>query len=193
MSERAPHLPEQEHSHEQHNGYDAEKQQEIARNRLEKAAESVREKSEAEVDSISEKAEKRAQSSEDLKQVLEHQTHDQDSQKAYSHTAPEMMPRLYAQARKQLKPMDRTISKVVHNPKIEAVSNVAGSTVARPSGFLYGALFSFIATLLFLVVSKRYGYEYNAFIGILAFVGGFFFGLIVEFAVRALKHPAKKT
>jgi hypothetical protein len=86
---------------------------------------------------------------------------------------------------KQLPPTQRTLSKIIHNPAVDAVSTVAGETVARPSGLLSGALFSIIANLLIIGICRYYGYEYNYLIGLLGFVGGFVVGLFVELVYRA--------
>lgn len=86
---------------------------------------------------------------------------------------------------KHLKPADRRLSKVIHNPKVEAVSDLTGGTIARPSGLLYGGIFSLITSLGFYIIAKHYGYEYPYVIGLLFFVGGFIFGLIVELLVKS--------
>ncbi len=88
---------------------------------------------------------------------------------------------------KHLKPADRRLSKVIHNPKVEAVSDVTGSTIARPSGLLYGGVFSLITSLGFYMIARHYGYEYPYILGILFFVGGFVLGLIIELATKSLK------
>lgn len=78
----------------------------------------------------------------------------------------------------------RAFSKVIHNPIIEATSEVAGKTIARPSGILLGGLFAFIGSSVFLWVSRHYGYEYNYLLFFLFFVGGFFVGLTVELGIK---------
>lgn len=90
-------------------------------------------------------------------------------------------------AQKQLNAPERAFSKVIHNPGIETVSNIAGSTVARPSGLLSGGVFSVIGSLAFIFISRYYGYEYNFLIGVTCFIGGFFFGLVVELVFKLLR------
>lgn len=79
---------------------------------------------------------------------------------------------------------DRTLSKVIHHPVVEAVSEVAGKTVARPSGILAGGIFAFIGSSAFLWIARHYGYEYNYLLFALFFIGGFFVGLLLELFIR---------
>lgn len=92
--------------------------------------------------------------------------------------------RTMKRVQKKLPAPARAFSKVVHNPAVEAVSEVAGKTVARPSGILVGGIFAFLGSSLFLWITKHYGYEYNYLLFALFFIGGFFVGLIVELGLR---------
>ncbi len=91
---------------------------------------------------------------------------------------------------KHLRPAERRFSKVIHNPKVEIISDIAGGTVARPSGLLYGGVFALLSSLSLYLLSRHYGYEYSYFVGIIFFVGGFVFGLLVESLARIFKKPA---
>ena len=90
--------------------------------------------------------------------------------------------------RKDLNAPEKVLSKVIHNPVVDAVSEVAEKTVARPSGFLSGSIFAFLGSSTFLYISKYYGYEYNFLLMALFFVGGFVLGLLIELLVRMLKR-----
>lgn len=90
----------------------------------------------------------------------------------------------------KLSPTSRAFSKIVHQPTIEKVSEISGKTIARPSGILFGGIFSFIGSSFFLWAARHYGYRYNFLLFILFFVGGFFLGLAIELAIRILR--AKK-
>lgn len=81
----------------------------------------------------------------------------------------------------------RRFSKVIHNPVVETASDVAGGTIARPSGLLAGGITSLIVNLLVIIVCRYYGYEYNYLLGILGFLGGFVLGVTAEFAYRAIR------
>lgn len=85
---------------------------------------------------------------------------------------------------RKLPASQRAFSKVVHQPLVEQVSDVTGATIARPSGVLVGGLFSVIASIGVLIACRHYGYEYNFTIGLMAFVGGFVAGLLLELAFR---------
>jgi hypothetical protein len=91
---------------------------------------------------------------------------------------------------KHLRPADRQFSKVIHNPVVESVSEITGATLARPSGLMYGGIFSLVASSLLYLISKHYGYEYSFFIGILFFIGGFLVGLIVEILAKPFTRKA---
>lgn len=85
-------------------------------------------------------------------------------------------------------PAQRSFSKFIHNPTVEVISNATENTVGRPSGLLFGGLFSVIAGLGVLYICNHYGYEYNFTIGLAFFVGGFFAGLIIEGLWRLFKR-----
>lgn len=88
--------------------------------------------------------------------------------------------RTIKQVQKQLPTADRAFSKVVHQPAVEAVSNAAEATVARPYGLLVGGIFSLISSIGVLYICRHYGYEYNFLVGLAAFGGGFIVGIVGE-------------
>ena len=90
--------------------------------------------------------------------------------------------------RRRLNPADRALSKIVHQPVIDAVSNFAGKTVARPSAILGGGLFALAGSSLLLYMSKHYGFEYNFSIFLALFLGGFAVGLIAELLTKIAKN-----
>lgn len=94
--------------------------------------------------------------------------------------------RIKKQIQRQLPIHDRTLSKVIHQPVIEAVSNAAEGTVARPSGLLFGGLLSLISSSIVLYICRHYGYEYNSLIGIASFAGGFIAGIILEMGYKLI-------
>ncbi len=91
-------------------------------------------------------------------------------------------------AQSRLKGPEKSFSKVIHNPKIEKVSEVAAKTVARPSGFLLGSISAFITSLVVLYISKRSGFTYNYLLFVLVFVGGYLLGVLVELVLRPLRR-----
>jgi hypothetical protein len=92
--------------------------------------------------------------------------------------------RTLKRARRQLPVRSRALSKVVHQPTIESISELAGKTIARPSGILAGGIVAFIGSSLFLWIARHYGYEYNFLLFALLFVGGFFIGLLIELVMQ---------
>ena len=51
-------------------------------------------------------------------------------------------------ARRHMNAPSKALSKVIHQPVIEKVSEVAGATVARPSGILGGGLFAVLGSAI---------------------------------------------
>lgn len=92
--------------------------------------------------------------------------------------------------RKQLAKPERAFSKVIHNKKIETVSEAGSKTIARPSGILGGGICAFAGSAFLFYMAKHYGFEYSFSTFILLFVGGFFVGMFCE---MLLKFILKKT
>jgi hypothetical protein len=85
----------------------------------------------------------------------------------------------------KLNPAERSLSKVVHQPLVESVSEVGSKTIARPSGILGGGIISLLGSGVVLYMAKHYGFEYSYFIFIALFLAGFFVGSAIELLVRA--------
>lgn len=100
--------------------------------------------------------------------------------------------RLLKKTSTHLSKPEKTFSKVIHRPIVEKTSEIAGKTVARPSGILFGGIAAFIATVFLLIVSKRAGFTYNYLFFFLVFIGGYFAGLFVELIYRLIKKPARR-
>lgn len=83
--------------------------------------------------------------------------------------------------RTQMSAPSRTFSKLIHNKTVEKVSDVAGSTVARPNAILSGAVFAFLLTLAVYLVAKNLGYPLSGFETIGAFILGWIIGLVYDF------------
>jgi hypothetical protein len=86
---------------------------------------------------------------------------------------------------------ERTLSKVIHQPVVRKVSEVASGTVSRPSGILGGGVLAFIGTSSYLYLAKHMGFEYNFGVFILLFVGGFVLGLVLEMIVHLATMSAR--
>lgn len=132
---------------------------------------------------ISEQAETHAESSDSIN-IDKHNDDEPDTvvgmqqvlkADAYRHT-------LRTIQRKLPKPA-RMFSKLAHNNVVESVSEVGSKTVARPSGFLGGSLFSFAGSLTLLYLSRHYGFTYNYALFFILFVLGFLVGIAIELAI----------
>ena len=183
MAERLHHIPESENTHEAKPYGSAEHLKKSEEDRPTHSPEKEAEK----LKILTEKIEKEAKSSKEFESKIdktEKQAHGHHQSTQYqAHTGSQAIKRV----QKHLKPSERKFSKVVHNPAVEIISDITGGTVARPSGLLYGGLFSLLSSLALYFISKHYGYEYSYFVGILFFVGGFVFGLLVESTLKIFK------
>jgi hypothetical protein len=88
--------------------------------------------------------------------------------------------------RRHLRAPEKTFSKVIHQPVVDKVSEVAGKTVARPSGIIGGGLFAIVGSTMLLFITKKYGFEYNYLMFFMLFVAGFVTGMVVELLVKLL-------
>lgn len=99
------------------------------------------------------------------------------------------------QIRRHLSKREQTLSKVIHQPVIRAVSEASSKTISRPSGLLGGGIMAFIGSTSYLLLAKNLGfsrYNYAAFLALFAI--GFAFGVFLEFVVWAAtrsRHHAK--
>lgn len=100
--------------------------------------------------------------------------------------------RTLTRIRKDLPLPGRALSRVVHNPVVDAVSEVGAKTIGRPSGLLSGSIFAFLGSSVFLWVAKHYGYEYNFLLFALFFAAGFALGLVIEMLYRLGKQIVSK-
>ena len=81
----------------------------------------------------------------------------------------------------ELPPVQRTFSKVIHNPVVEKTSEVVGATVARPNAILAGAVVAFFAVLAVYLTAKHFGYVLSGFETIGAFIVGWVLGCLYDF------------
>jgi hypothetical protein len=92
-----------------------------------------------------------------------------------------------SQVRGHLSPTQKLASKIVHQPFIEAASEIGSKTIARPSGLLGGGLTALIGSLGIIIVAKRVGFEVPNSIFWVLFLIGFLLGMAIEFLFRKLK------
>jgi hypothetical protein len=82
----------------------------------------------------------------------------------------------------------RSFSKVINNDTVDKVSNVAGRTVARPSGILGAGIFAFIGMAIVTYVANKQGFRVNSgavFMSLLLI--GWLAGISLEGLTRLLR------
>lgn len=99
--------------------------------------------------------------------------------------------RTLSHVRNRLSKPEKKFSKTIHQPVVEKSSEIIGSTIARPSGILFGGLFSFIGSLAGYLIARQLGGELPYSIFALLFVGGFAIGLIIELIIYLFKSKKR--
>ncbi len=92
------------------------------------------------------------------------------------------------ETRQKLSKPQKAFSKVIHQPQVDAISDITGKTIARPSGLFFGGFFALIGSLLYFFLSHHYHFTYKYIAFSLFFIGGFIIGLIVEFLGKTFKR-----
>lgn len=82
--------------------------------------------------------------------------------------------------RQQMSAPDRLVSRIIHQPAVNAFSETAAKTIGRPSGLLGGGFLSLVGTSVYYYIAKHYGYDYNYLIFLLLIASGFIAGWLVE-------------
>lgn len=189
MSER---LRTQQETHEQHPGQHHE-QQESLRKSLEKRAEKATHEHKEKIEEIRSAIETEA----DSKQEHPVEKHAKKSAETGHPTFVNRelkniaYQRTLRRTQNKLPLPAKALSKVIHQPAIEAVSEAASKTIARPSGVLMGGIAAFLGSSIFLWAAKYYGFRYNFLLFILFFVGGFFIGLLIELGLHFAQRKSK--
>ncbi len=94
--------------------------------------------------------------------------------------------RAITRVRRQLTPGQRSFSKVIHQPVVDAVSEATAKTIGRPSGILGGGLLALAGTTAYYYITKHYGYDYNYGVFLLLVAAGFVVGWLAEFLLRTM-------
>ena len=93
---------------------------------------------------------------------------------------------LFNNIRHYLPILDKQLSKVIHQPVIEEVSDKTSKTIARSSGVLGGSILAFVGSLSYLIFVKYVGITYNYTWVFIFFIIGFIVGLAIELLIRTL-------
>jgi hypothetical protein len=91
-----------------------------------------------------------------------------------------------AQTRKHLSKFDTKASELIHQPKIEHLSEIGSKTIARPISLISGALTSLILGITVLFIAKTNGFYINRTIWILLFILGYIIGLFIELFLKLI-------
>lgn len=129
-------------------------------------------------------AEKQAAPAEDYRPAAERETPaspafhaDKNPDRAYKKTMDTIQ--------REMSPPARVFSKVIHNKAVEKVSDVAGSTIARPNALLSGAVCAFLLVGALYLHARYFGYALQGSETMAAFLLGWAIGLTFDF-VRAM-------
>ena len=82
---------------------------------------------------------------------------------------------------REMSPPARAFSKVIHNRAVEKVSDVAGSTIARPNALLSGAVCAFLLVGALYLHARHFGYALQGSETMAAFLLGWAIGLVFDF------------
>lgn len=85
------------------------------------------------------------------------------------------------QTQAHMSPTARTFSRFIHYKPVEAVSDIVGSTIARPNALLTGSITAFAAVTILYFVAKHYGFQLSGFEAIGAFVIGWLLGILYDY------------
>jgi hypothetical protein len=97
-----------------------------------------------------------------------------------------------SEIRSHLGSFSKSFSKVIHQPKINAISELSGKTVVRPTAILFGGLFMFVGSILYLYATYHTNARYNFFVAIFLFIGGFIAGIIIDLFYNLFFKSFKK-
>lgn len=168
-------------------GEAAREQAERLQNRLEKAGEHSPERQAEQAEKARAEASKEALMSKEAGK--EHKQATESSGPALRRITKQQKEEEYKQTmsrvRSHMSAPARTFSKVIHNPGVEKVSDIAGSTIARPNAILAGGIFAFLLTGIAYLLARTFGYPLSGFETIGAFILGFIIGLLYDF-LRAM-------
>jgi hypothetical protein len=89
----------------------------------------------------------------------------------------------------QMPVMDRLLSKIIHNPAVEGLSDFISKTLARPNALLFGSISAFIGVSGTYLVAIYYGYELSGLETLLAFIIGWFIGVLYDLLKPRSSNP----
>jgi hypothetical protein len=154
-----------------------------------------KEKKEQAIENFAHQAQERAKSSEQIVQEAAAKEYDQEEHEpaVINHELKEIAyQRLLKRAQRHLSPYSRTMSKVMHQPAVDAASEVVSKTVGRPSGIIGGGLMALAGTSIYYYLARHYGYSYTPFVFIILMAVGFVIGWCAELIYKSVRILIKK-
>jgi len=108
----------------------------------------------------------------------------------YHHMTKELKNETYRatlrQVQQKLSPTQQKVSRFIHQPFIETISDVGAKTLARPSGILGGGLVALLGSLVILIIARKIGFGVPPSIFAALFIIGFVTGLIFEIIIKSI-------
>ncbi len=101
--------------------------------------------------------------------------------------------RTLARVRRHLSKPNKALSKVIHQPAVQAVSEVGSKTIARPSSLLLGAFFALVGNSVLFYMAKHYGFTYNYLLFFVFFAAGFALALVIDAVLWLLRRGRVNT
>lgn len=177
--ERQPNSPEQWESGSSEAAHEA---YERVEKQHEQAAERSVENREKNAETARHEIEAAAHERESAKQEKQAQSREKEHRPARTKSAQrQAYKKILRQTQNEMSGGSRAFSRVIHNPVIEKVSEVAGSTIARPNAMLMGAVFAFMLTLALYLIARFNGYPLSGTETIAAFIAGWIIGNLYDF------------
>ncbi len=88
--------------------------------------------------------------------------------------------------RHNLPTSQKILSMTIHQPLIKKASDISANTVTRPVGLLGGGVFAFVGSLVYLMLDKYIGLQYNYLFFVIFFVFGYVFAVLLELIFKPL-------
>lgn len=141
------------------------------------------------LDKINLEIEQTAESGEELKKDLAAETKQPNQPRFLNkELRQKALTDVLGRTRRHLNKPEKSLSKFIHLPLIEKVSDVAAKTVARPSGLIAAGIAALFGGITLLYVSRHYGYEYRFSAYALLLAGGFLLGILVELLFKLFRR-----
>jgi translation elongation factor EF-G len=100
--------------------------------------------------------------------------------------------RILRRTQRHLPAYSKAMSKIIHQPAVDAVSEAVSKSVGRPSGIIGGGLVALLGTSIYYYLTREYGYNYNSFIFLALMIVGFILGWAVEVLYKLFRSLSRK-